>query len=164
MTIARPMFPPVDPTRRRFLTVAALASAVSAGTLAAAARAPDVPKAVTVPRPSTPDPVFGLIEAHRKAHAAHMASLELQGRFERRYGIGHGSWISTQPCHDEDDAFVAMIEVPATTLPGLSAKMAYLQGLGNEFETEWMIEDRAEAGALVRSFAASIANVMAVQS
>ena len=93
-----------------------------------------------------------------------MASLELQNRFERRYRIGHGSWISTQPCHDEDDAFVAMVEAPATSLPGLSAKLAYLQGLGSELETEWMIEDRADAGALVRSFAASIANVMAVLS
>jgi hypothetical protein len=59
---------------------------------------------------------------------------------------------------------VAMIEAPATSLPGLYAKMAYLQSLGSEFETEWMIEDRADAGALVRSFAASIANVLAVQS
>src|SRR5450631_2036459 len=32
------MFPPVDPTRRRFLAVAAVASVVSAGTLAAATR------------------------------------------------------------------------------------------------------------------------------
>jgi hypothetical protein len=163
--IDQPMFPPIDPTRRRFLAVAAVASVVSAGTLAAAAaRAPDVPQAVTMPRPSSPDPVFGLIEAHRKAHAAHVASLELQNRFERRDGIGHGNWISTQPCHDEDDAFVAMVEAPATSLPGLSAKLAYLRGLGSEFETEWMIEDRPDAGALVRSFAASIANVFAVTS
>lgn len=34
------------------------------------------------------DPVFELIEAHRKAHAAHMASLELGKRFELRYGLG----------------------------------------------------------------------------
>jgi hypothetical protein len=159
------MFPPRDPTRRRFLAVAAVASVVSAGTLAAAAAMdPSVPAAVTMPRHSTPDPAFALIEAHRKAHAAHMAALKLQNRFERRYGIGHGGWISTQPCHDEDDAFVTMIEAPATSLPGLSAKLAYLQGLGSEFETEWMIEDRADAGALVRSFAASIANVLAVTS
>src|SRR5450759_4898110 len=40
------MFPPVDTTRRRFLTVAAVASAVSAGTLAAAtAMDPSVPAA-----------------------------------------------------------------------------------------------------------------------
>src|SRR5476649_2177488 len=83
------MFPPRDPTRRRFLAVAAVASVAGAGTLAAAAMAAnDVPQAVTMP--SRPDPVFGLIEAHRKAHAAHVASLELQNRFERRYGIGQG--------------------------------------------------------------------------
>jgi hypothetical protein len=50
--------------------------------------------------------VFGLIEAHRKAHAAHVASLELQNRFERRYGIGHGNWISTQP---RDEFYLAAI-------------------------------------------------------
>jgi hypothetical protein len=43
------MFPPRDPTRRLFLAVAAVASSVGAGSLAAAAAmAPDVP------RPSPP--------------------------------------------------------------------------------------------------------------
>ena len=52
------MFPPVDPTRRRFLAVAAVATVVSAGTLAAAAAMdPNVPAAATVPRHSRPDPV-----------------------------------------------------------------------------------------------------------
>ena len=46
---------PIDTTRRRFLAVAAVASAVGAGTLAAAARAPnDVPQAVTAPRATQP--------------------------------------------------------------------------------------------------------------
>lgn len=49
------MFPPVDPTRRRFLTVAAVGSMAGAGTLAAAALTPnDVPQAVTIP-PARPD-------------------------------------------------------------------------------------------------------------
>jgi hypothetical protein len=62
------MFPPRDPTRRRFLAVAAVASVVSAGTLvAAAAMDPSVPAAVIIPRHSRPDPVFGLIEAHTKS-------------------------------------------------------------------------------------------------
>ena len=75
---------PVDPTRRRFLAVAAVASAVSAGTLAAAtAMDPSVPAAVTIPRHSTPDPVFGLIEAHRKAGRDHEAALVEQNRLER---------------------------------------------------------------------------------
>jgi hypothetical protein len=44
--IDQPMFPPRDPTRRRFLAVAAVASVVSAGTLAAAAAMdPSVPAA-----------------------------------------------------------------------------------------------------------------------
>jgi hypothetical protein len=39
------MFPPRDPTRRRFLAVAAVASALGAGTLAAAAAMdPSVPR------------------------------------------------------------------------------------------------------------------------
>ena len=53
---------PVDTTRRRFLAVAAFAIVAGAGSLAAAAMASsDVPKAVTVPRHSRLDPVFGLI-------------------------------------------------------------------------------------------------------
>jgi hypothetical protein len=161
------MFPLVDPTRRRFLAVAAVASVVSAGTLAAATvMDPSVPAAVTIPAPraSSPDPVFGLIEAHRKAHAAHIASLELQNRFERRYGIGQGSWISTQPCHDEDDAFETFVAAPATTIQGLRAKMAYFEELASEFETEWMVYDRVACPALIESFTASLANITAVQS
>jgi hypothetical protein len=68
------MFPPRDPTRRRFLAVAAVASVVSAGSLAAAAMAPDVPRAVTVPNHGRPDPVYAAIEAHSKAYATMRAA------------------------------------------------------------------------------------------
>jgi hypothetical protein len=64
--------PPVDPTRRRFLAVAAVASVVSAGTLAAATQAANVPQAVSVPQGA--DPIFEVIEAHRKAAAASAAA------------------------------------------------------------------------------------------
>jgi len=140
---------PVDTTRRRFLSVAAGAIAATAITTSTAAPAID--------------PIFDLIDAHRKAHAAHMASLELQNRFERRYGAGQGSWVSTKPCHDENDAFEALIAAPTTTLPSLVAKLDYMEELSSEFETEWMIEDRADAGDLVRSFAASVKHIL-VQS
>jgi hypothetical protein len=74
MTIERPMFPPVDPTRRRFLAVAAVASVVSAGTLAAAAAMdPNVPAAVAG-IPTSVDPIFEVIEAHREAAAASAAA------------------------------------------------------------------------------------------
>jgi len=88
-----------------------------------------------------------------------MASLELQTRFERRYGSGQGSWISTKPCYDEDDAFEAFVAEPATTMPGLRAKMAYFEELASEFETEWMVYDRAACPALIESFAASLKNI-----
>jgi hypothetical protein len=53
-----------DTTRRRFLTVAAVGSIVGAGSLAAAAMAPnDVPQAVTVPQGA--DPIYAAIERHR---------------------------------------------------------------------------------------------------
>jgi hypothetical protein len=56
---------PVDTTRRRFLTVAAVGSMVGAGSLAFAAAAPnDVPKAVTVPVGL--DPIYAVIERHRE--------------------------------------------------------------------------------------------------
>jgi ABC-type sugar transport system substrate-binding protein len=59
--------PPVDPTRRRFLAVAAVASVVSAGTLAAAAAMdPGVPHAV-VGIPTSADPIFAAIEKHQAA-------------------------------------------------------------------------------------------------
>jgi hypothetical protein len=105
------------------------------------------------------DPIYAAITVHRKAHIAHMASLELQSRFERRYGIGKGSWVSTEPCHDEDDAFMAFVAEPATTVQGLFAKLAYFDELAGEFETEWMIRERAEAAVLIQSFAASLKNI-----
>ena len=46
MTIERPMFPPVDPTRRRFLTVATIASVAGGASLALAAAAPGIPAAL----------------------------------------------------------------------------------------------------------------------
>jgi hypothetical protein len=89
---------PVDTTRRRFLAVAAVASAVSAGTLAAAtAMDPSVPAAVTISRHSTPDPVFGLIEAHRKAGRDHEAALVEQNRLER-IGDKAADWVAEAPC------------------------------------------------------------------
>ena len=114
---------------------------------------------VTLPAPATIDPVFDLIEAHRKTHIAHVSSLELQARFERRYGIGEGSWISTQPCHDEDDAFNALVAEPATTMQGLLAKLAYFAELAGEFETEWMVNDRVDAAVVIQSFAASLKHI-----
>ena len=82
---------PVDTTRRRFLAVAAVGSIAGAGSLAFAAAAPnDVPAAVTNASPNSVqrDPMFGMIEAHRKADRDFDAALDEQERLER---IGRAS-------------------------------------------------------------------------
>jgi hypothetical protein len=146
---------PIDTTtRRRFLTVAAGASVASVGTLAVAAMPPAAPASAAC----AVDPVFELIEIHRAAHIAHIAAIDLQARYERRYRHG-GSWISEKPCCDEDDAFEAFVVAPATTMPGLLAKLAYFEELASEFETEWMARERADGLALIRNFAASLRNI-----
>ena len=157
------MFPPRDPTRRRFLTVAAVASVVSAGTLAAAAAMdPSVPAAVTMSRHSTPDPVFGLIDAHRRASAAHGSALDEQARLEL-LGDPLADLVGEQPCHDEFNAFDALLSAAATTIPGIVAQLAYLQEIAQH--NAWMFNDREDsAPRLLKGFAASIANIMAVQS
>ena len=160
---------PVDPTRRRFLTVAAVGSVVGAGSLAAAAMVPnDVPRAVTVPlAPATAghaalqDPVLGLIEAHRKAEAVHRASLQEQERLERA-----DIWncdAAEQACHEEFRIFDALLAAGATTLPGLVAKLFYLQDIANR--DAWMLTNRPDAAIhLLEGFVASVANVWGVQS
>jgi hypothetical protein len=154
------MFPPRDPTRRRFLAVAAVASVVSAGTLAAAAAMdPSVPAAVTTPRRSTPDPVFGLIEAHRRASAAHGSALDEQARLEQ-IGDNAAAWlVSEAPCHAEFNAFDALLSAAATTVPGIVAQLAYLQEIAER--DAWMFSDREDAATmLLEGFAASIASIL----
>ena len=70
---------PIDTTRRRFLTVAAVGSMIGAGSLAFAAAAPnDVPQAVTTPRQSRPDPAFALIADKLAADIAHCEAIDAQ--------------------------------------------------------------------------------------
>jgi|SRR5450631_342438 hypothetical protein len=158
------MFPPRDPTRRRFLAVAAVASAAGAGTLAAAAAMdPSVPAAVAMPRHSTPDPVFGLIEAHREACCGHEAALVEQARLEQ-IGDNAAAWlVSEAPCNAEFKAFDALLSAAATTVPGIVAQMAYLQEIAEH--DAWRFSDREDSATmLLEGFAASIANIFAVQS
>jgi len=87
---------PTDTTRRRFLTVAGVASVVSASSRVAAAMATsEVPHAVIIPRHRR-DPVFGLIEAHRKACRDHEAALVEQERLER-IGDNAADWVGEAP-------------------------------------------------------------------
>jgi hypothetical protein len=64
-----PTSTPIDTNRRRFLSV----------TVGAVAATIALPAFATAP---ADDPVFDLIEAHRRAHVAHMDALTLQDRLE----------------------------------------------------------------------------------
>jgi hypothetical protein len=61
-----PARPVIDPTRRGFITLAAGASIISVGSLAAVA----MPISTTPVSDAPIDPIFAAIEAHRKASAA----------------------------------------------------------------------------------------------
>jgi hypothetical protein len=132
------MFPPRDPTRRRFLAVAAVASVVSAGTLAAAAAMdPNVPAAVTMPRHSRPDPAFALIAEKRAADVAHGAAIDAEAEAEE-HGIGLDQAYDRclAACH----AANAIEWRLATTLPTTLAGVAAVLRFANEIEDggmEW---------------------------
>lgn len=108
--------------------------------------------AVPAPKAST-DPMFGLIDAHRKAEADHNRLVRIHG-FE-------GSPVTEKSFGDVRVSFMAVIEAAATTPPGLIAKATYLQDLARR--EAWMFEQvDPVAVQLVEGFAASIENISAM--
>jgi hypothetical protein len=153
MTIERPMFPPVDPSRRGFL---AQAAAVAAGGAALGVAIPLPGSAEATER--VPDPILAAIEEHRKADAAHLAAIKEADRLGAAYES-----ITEQPCDDENEAFEILLGTAATTVAGLSAKISYLREI--EEREAWMLNDRpGVAQALIESFAESIETIWGVQS
>jgi hypothetical protein len=127
-------------TRRRFLSASAGLVAVGASLTLA-----------TPPAGASEDPIFGLIEAHRKASAAHDAALVEQNRLEQ-IGDPEADWITEAPCHAAMDAFHDLIETPPKTLAGLQAWSRYLEEIGNV--EAWMFEE--EGPTLVRTLAEAL--------
>jgi hypothetical protein len=132
--IDRPMFPPRDPTRRRFLAVAAVASAVSAGSLAAATQAANVPQAVTVPQGA--DPIFAVIKRHRAASIVWDAAVDVRSDFpEGPEPMTDEQWEQWNTLDDAvDDARDALnqtgvdfISTTPTTVSGIVSAIAYIQ-------------------------------------
>jgi hypothetical protein len=133
------MFPLVDPTRRRFLAVAAVASVVSAGTLAAAtAMDPSIPQAVTVP--IGPDPIFAVIERDRKACAEHIEAVRVEFAFEEAHDIeGERKeeydrlYAATGDAWDAmDEAARNLVTTKPATLAGILALSRYIEPLFGE--------------------------------
>jgi hypothetical protein len=126
----------VDTSRRRFLTIFAGASFVGAGSLAAAAMAPnDVPQAVTVP--IGPDPIYAVIEAHRKAAREHIQAVRIQFAYEEHGGIQGERLqeykrleaLTDTAYYAMDEAGCSLVNTRPTTLAGILALCRYIQPL-----------------------------------
>jgi hypothetical protein len=112
--------------------------------------------------PPITDPILELIEAHRRARTALMTAMKTQNRFEKCHGAGAGNWVTTQPCHRENDVFEELAAASATTPSGLLAKIEYFHELATDDEWAWIILDPRDEGttvALFESLAASLKNV-----
>jgi hypothetical protein len=120
------MFPPRDPTRRRFLTVAAAAMASS-----------DVPQAVTVPRHSRPDPAFTLIAEKLAADVAHCVAIDAEEEAEEHgIGLDEASDRSLAACRAAHAIDWKLTTTPPMTLAGIAAVLRF----ANEHEDaggEW---------------------------
>jgi hypothetical protein len=103
------------PIRSRRAVLAGIASAAAA--LPIAAGTPTTAAA-------TADPIYAAIERHKETEAAHLAAIKELCRFEKSGDCEH-NWITEKPCHDEFEAFDALVGGAATTLAGVSAKVAY---------------------------------------
>ena len=78
-------------------------------------------------RPSF-DPMFGLIDAHRKAFETWSAALYELERLGKVEGFGGDDGFTETPCVAAHDTFMAVAEGAVTTLPGLRAKAAGARG------------------------------------
>jgi hypothetical protein len=124
MTLARRIFPPVDPTRRRFLSQAG--GVAAGGTALALATFPRGPAAATPA--GALDPVFALIEAHKATEAALAVACTEKARLEDL-----GDWGAdggTEAAHDAEwSALANVVECVPATVAGVIASLTYIRGL-----------------------------------
>jgi hypothetical protein len=124
MTLERPM--PVDPTRRRFLTVAAGASVASVGTLTVAAMPATAPDS----HACAVDPAFVLIAEKLAADVAHCEAIDAQDEAERDDGIDpDAAEEAFQRCYVAcgvvNEADWRLATTPPTTLAGVAAVLRF---------------------------------------
>lgn len=106
MTIERPMSPPVDPTRRHLLTIAAGGAVAAVIPTAALAAAPAV------------DPIYAAIERHKQAAAVWDALLEQSDEDDDAVDDAWGL------C---EQAGIDLVTTEPTTQAGIVAAIAYIR-------------------------------------
>jgi hypothetical protein len=139
---------PVDPTRRGFITLAAGASIISVGSIAAVAAMP-IAAAIPNAEATTPDPVFALIVAKRAADIAHGEAIDAQDDADVQYG-----YDSEQACDADDacgkacdraiDVAWQLARTAPTTFAGVVAVLRFTNQLEDE-GMEWPDTDRVGA-------------------
>jgi hypothetical protein len=150
MTLARPFFPPVAPTRRHFLSQAA--GMAAGGTVLALAIIS--PASAAAAPAGLPDPVFSLIEAHRTARAAYVVALAEQNRLDQ-IGDRSADWVAETQCEADADTFSDLIQSVPKTFAGLVAWASYLDEI-REVEA-WMFE--GEGPTLVVTLVEALGNL-----
>jgi hypothetical protein len=147
------MFPPVDSTRRRFLSQAA--GVAAGGAVLALATIP--PSSVAAAPAAALDPIYGIIDAHRAAYQAHLDAIDEQDRLER-LGDPSAGWVSETPCVEAYDAFDRLIETAPVTFPGLIAWVACLDEIRRNDPANF--EDLPTASTtLISTLTAALQNV-----
>jgi hypothetical protein len=123
---------PVDPTRRRFINIAAGASLVSVGSLVAAAA---VPNASPEAR-HRPDPIFAAIERHRSAGIVWDAAVDVRSVFpEGPAPMTDEAWEQRETLDDAvsearcalSKAGEDLIRTVPTTAGGIAHAIAHIQ-------------------------------------
>ena len=111
------MFPPVDPTRRRLLTIAA-AGSIAGFSPAIASALPD-------------DPIHAAIKKHKAAAAVWDAAVDVWAKFpdgpelwEERERI-HDAWCDAR--NALDDVAIDLINTAPTTLAGIVRALNYIR-------------------------------------
>jgi hypothetical protein len=121
---------PADTTRRRFITIAAGASIVSVGSLAAAAA---IPATANV----TSDPAFALIAQKRGADIAHGDAIDVQDDADVRYGYdSQQAWDADEACEKACDRAMDVAWQMARTAPTSLAGVAAILRFANQHEDE----------------------------
>ena len=103
-----------------------------------------------------PDPIFGLIEAHRTARAAFLVALKEQNRLED-IGDPSSDRVATDPCKADFDTFRDLIETAPTTFAGLVAWASFLDKIARHDGEAWMFE--GEAPTLIATLVEAFGNL-----
>ena len=169
---------PVDPTRRRFITIAAGASIISVGSLAAVA----MPISATPVSDAPIDPIYAAIERHKAAGIVWDAAVDVRSRFhdlhmtdeqrEQRNLLDDAVEDAWEPC---EQSGIDLITTKPTTSAGIITAIRYIQiqmlddgtymPQGVEFEyTEGSEGDSRAAMGWIDAFLDTIASATAAST